>query len=121
MNPENSNHLNYGRLIALAHLNPNLGKDSAEMLHINECAQCDDIYKYSASILNSNNSKSDELFIIDTCPASDMDYIDLLLTIINNELADEHTAKIFEHFNSCNACYKKFGNDWTAYVSVNMN
>jgi len=50
-----------------------------------------------------------------------MDYIDLLLTIINNELTDEHTAKIFEHFNSCNACYKKFGNDWTAYVSVNMN
>ncbi len=125
MNPKNANHLHYGKLIALAQLKSNSNKGSAEMLHINGCPQCEDIYKYlvsySKSALNPSNGKSIEPFIINNCPASDMDYIDLLLTILNDGLADEYAAKIFKHMNNCYACFEKFSIDWTAYVSVKMN
>ena len=119
MDSKNTNHLLDGKLIALAELKSNSNKHSAEMLHVNECPQCEKIYKHSVSYFN--NGKSVKPFIIKTCPTSDMEYIDLLLTILNNGLANEYAAKIFEHFNSCYACFEKFGNDWTAYISVKIN
>ncbi len=125
MHQKHTKHLNYGKLVALSHPQSTLNKDSVAMLHLTECPHCEDTYKYlvnySNNVLNSQKHDNFEAFDISTCPDTDMDYLSLFLTFLNNGLSKEHAANLFKHLNSCYSCFEKFVINWTAYVSVKMN
>ncbi len=125
MQQKPTKHLNYGKLVALAHPQSTLNKDSVAMQHLNECPHCEDTYKYlvnySTNVLNSEKNNNFETFDISTCPDTDMDYLSLFLTFLNNRLSKEHAANLFKHLNSCYSCFEKFVINWNAYVSVKMN
>ena len=125
MQQKHTKHLNYGKLVALAHPQSTLNKDSVEMRHLNECAHCEDTYKYlvnySNNVLTSQKNNNFEAFDISTCPDTDMDYLSLFLTFLNNGLSKELAANLFKHLNNCYPCFEKFEINWTAYVSVKMN
>ncbi len=92
------------------------------MLHLTECPHCEDTYKYlvnySNNVLNSQKHDNFEAFDISTCPDTDMDYLSLFLTFLNNGLSKEHAANLFKHLNNCSPCFEKFVIDWTGYVSL---
>lgn len=125
MQQKNRQHLLDGKLIALAQSQSTLDKNSAEMQHITKCPNCEDTYKYlvnySNIALNSKNSNSFEAFDMRACPDSDMDYLSLFLTFLNNGLSKEYAANLFKHLNDCYPCFEKFVINWNAYVSVKMN
>lgn len=125
MQQKKSKHLTCGTLVALAHPQATINKDSVEMQHLHNCAHCEETHKYLVNyfnhVLNSKKNNNVAALDIDTCPDTDMDYLTLLLTVLNSGISKKHAANLFKHLNSCHRCFERFAIDWTAYAAVKMN